>query len=237
MIFLSGIYRGHEGVARLYQTWFQQLFTQGRPGPEYGFLLDHFQMQDIITVAADGQSAKGRFRCLLAGGTHSSREYQPEGLPAQFYEAGVYENDYVREDGVWKIKRLDYMVQWQADYERGWHNTIAHLQPQVTTFPDNPLGPDELLPEQRQTWPHRSPIPQHYAHPVVAAGRSARERRLVARRQRARACAAMPRNAACGRGSVLRRRPARSIARRPIRGSRPRRPGPFPIWSRRSSTI
>lgn len=169
-IFLSGIYRGHEGVARLYQTWFQQLFTQGRPGPEYGFLLDHFQMQDIITVAADGQTAKGRFRCLLAGGTHSSREYQPEGLPAQFYEAGVYENDYVREDGVWKIKRLDYMVQWQADYERGWHNTIAHLQPQVTTFPENPIGADELLPEQRQTWPYRSPIPQHYAHPVLAGG-------------------------------------------------------------------
>jgi hypothetical protein len=170
VLFLSGIYRGHAGVARLYKTWFQQFFMQGTPGPQYGFLLDHFQMQDIITVAGDGQSAKGRFRCLLAGGTHKSRDYQPEGLPRQFYEAGVYENDYVREDGVWKIKRLDYMVQWQADYETGWHNTISHLQPQVTIFPENPLGPDELLPEQRQTWPHRSPIPQHYAHPVLARG-------------------------------------------------------------------
>jgi hypothetical protein len=168
-IFLSGIYRGHEGVARLYKDWFQQYFTQGRPGPEYGFLLDHFQMQDIITVAPDGLTARGRFRCLLAGGTHSSRDYQPEGLPGQFYEAGVYENEYVRENGVWKIARLDYMVQWQADYQEGWHNTISHLQPQVAIFPENPTGPDELLPEQRQTWPHRSAIPQHYAHPVLAA--------------------------------------------------------------------
>ncbi|MES1975199.1 MAG: nuclear transport factor 2 family protein [Pseudomonadota bacterium] len=167
-IFLSGIYRGHAGVARLYKTWFQEFFTHGKPGPEYGFLLDHFQMQDIITVAPDRQSAKGRFRCLLAGGTHNSREYQPEGLPAQFYEAGIYENDYVVEDGAWKIKRLDYMVQWQADYDKGWHHTVAHLQPQVIAFPENPLGPDELLPEQRQTWPHRSPVPQHYAHPVLA---------------------------------------------------------------------
>ena len=73
-IFLSGIYKGHEGVARLYKTWFQNFFTGGRPGPVNGFLLDHFQMQDIITVAEDGQSAKGRFRALLAGGSHESRE-------------------------------------------------------------------------------------------------------------------------------------------------------------------
>ena len=63
------------------------------------------------------------------GGCHESRDYKPEGLPLQFYEAGLYENDYVREDGVWKIKRLDYMMQWQADYEKGWSKTVAHLQP------------------------------------------------------------------------------------------------------------
>ena len=167
VVFLSGEYRGHDGVARLYKSWFQEYFTKGRPGPEYGFLLDHFQMQDIITVAPDRNSAKGRFRALLMGGMHESREYRPEGLPQQFYEAGIYENDYVREDGVWKIKRLDYAVQWQADYEKGWAHTVAHLQPQTVTYPENPLGPDILLPEARQTWPQRSPMPMHYAHPVV----------------------------------------------------------------------
>ena len=74
-------------------------------------------MQDIITVAPDRQTAKGRFRGLLMGGSHESRDYKPEGLPLQFYEAGIYENDYVREEGAWKIKRLDYMMQWQADFE------------------------------------------------------------------------------------------------------------------------
>ena len=129
VVFLSGEYRGHEGVRRLYGTWFQNYFTKGVDGPVYGFLLDHFQMQDIITVAADRQTAKGRFRGLLMGGSHESRDYKPEGLPLQFLEAGVYENDYVREQGIWKIKRLDYMMQWQADYETGWSRTVAHLQP------------------------------------------------------------------------------------------------------------
>ncbi len=82
-----------------------------------------------------GRTAKGRFRGLLMGGSHESRDYKPEGLPLQFLEAGIYENDYVREDGVWKIKRLDYMMQWQADYEQGWSRTVAHLQPASQTYP------------------------------------------------------------------------------------------------------
>jgi hypothetical protein len=166
-LFLSGIYKGHAGVARLYKTWFQEFFTQGREGPEHGFLLDHFQMQDIITVSDDRKTAKGRFRALLAGGNHASRTYKPEGLPEQFYEAGIYENDYVRENGVWKIRRLDYIVQWQAEYDKGWAHTVSHLQPATETYPANPLGPDELLEEKRLAWPDRSPVHFHYAHPVT----------------------------------------------------------------------
>jgi hypothetical protein len=167
VLFLSGIYRGHAGVARLYKTWFQQFFTGGRPGPVDGFLLDHFQMQDIITIADDRKSAKGRFRALLAGGNHESRPDKPEGLPLQFWEAGLYENDYVREGGIWKIARLDYRVQWQADYEAGWARQAAHLRPATTIFPENPLGPDSLLDEVRPMWPERAHVEFHYAHPVI----------------------------------------------------------------------
>jgi hypothetical protein len=86
-------------------------------------------------------------------------------------EAGLYENDYVREDGAWKIKRLDYMMQWQADYDDGWSKTVAHLQPATETFPKNPLGPDVLLPPDkvRKTWPHRQDVPMHFAHPRFGA--------------------------------------------------------------------
>jgi hypothetical protein len=171
VVFLSGEYRGHAGVRRLYGTWFQNFFTQGVNGPVYGLLLDHFQMQDIITVMADRTAAKGRFRALLLGGSLESRDYKPQGLPLQFYEAGIYENDYVRERGIWKIKRLDYMMQWQADFEHGWSKTVAHLQPATRIFPDDPLGPDVLLPtdEIRRTWPHRQDVPMHFAHPRFGA--------------------------------------------------------------------
>jgi hypothetical protein len=167
VLFLSGIYKGHESIARLYKNWFQQFFLQGREGPIDGFLLDHFQMQDIITVSDDRKTAKGRFRTLLAGGNHESRPDKPVGLPDQFYEAGIYENEYVREGGVWKIKRLDYIVEWQAEYEKGWTHTISHLQPATACYPENPLGPDVLLDEKRPAWPYRGAIKYHYAHPVT----------------------------------------------------------------------
>lgn len=176
VVFLSGEYRGHAGVVRLYGTWFQNLFTGGRRGPVHGLLLDHFQLQDVITIAADGQTAKGRFRGVLAGGWHDEvLADKPEGVPQQFWEAGIYENDYVREANdfgelVWKIKRLDYMMQWQADYETGWAHTVAHLQPAQVCFPENPIGPDVILPELevRETWPHRQEVPMSFAHPVLA---------------------------------------------------------------------
>jgi len=166
--FLSGVYKGHEGIARLYVTWFQNLFTAGRNGPADGFLLDHIQMQDIITVADDRQTAKGRFRALLPGGPHDSYVRKDE-VPGQFWEAGIYENDYVREDGLWKIKRLDYMLQWQSDYEHGWAYQEAHLQPATVCYPENPLGPDYILPHKRPVWPQQQVVPTHYPHPVTGA--------------------------------------------------------------------
>lgn len=170
VVFLSGVYRGHAGISRLYETWFHQLFTEGRAGAaEHGFLLEHLQLQDIITVAPDGATARARFRALLLGGSHDARKYRPAGLPDQFWEGGVYENEYVREDGVWKIRRLDYVVQWQAEYDRGWAHTESHLKPLTRTFPDDPVGPDALLPEDqaRRTWPDRTEVTMHYAHPVL----------------------------------------------------------------------
>jgi hypothetical protein len=137
-----------------------------------GLLLDHFQMQDVITVAPDRKTAKGRFHGILLGGWHDDfQETREEMMPQQFMEAGIYENDYVNVDGVWKIKRLDYMMQWQANYEEGWAHTTAHLQPAAKTFPEDPLGPDVLLPpeQHRETWPFRQDVPMHFAHPKFGA--------------------------------------------------------------------
>ncbi len=165
--FLNGIYKGKAGARRLYCDWFRNLFTKGHNGPVHGFLLDHLIMQDIIDVSPDGTTAKLRARCFMQGGVHKSKQDKIEGLPEMFWEGGIYQNQYVKEDGVWKIKLLNYNMLWQADYEGGWFNTTAHLPLLTRTFPDDPIGPDVLNPSIPAAWPNTRVIPPHYVHPVT----------------------------------------------------------------------
>ena len=166
-IFLSGVYKGHNSLARMYKDFLGQIYTQGRTGPLYGFLADHHMMQDIITVAEDGNTAQFRGRCYLTLGSHNSRPNMPELLPSQVYEGALYENSYVRENGVWKIQKLEYALQWQSLYEKGWAHTEVDLQPFTQTFPDSPIGPDTILDEVQGLWPDRTPLAFHYGHPVT----------------------------------------------------------------------
>jgi carotenoid cleavage dioxygenase len=166
--FMGGIFKGKAGVRRLYCDRFRAHFTGGKNGPVFGFLLDHPQLQDIVHIAPEGNIAYGRFRALMQAGRHQSAA--TEKLPVQqWWEGGQYENTYIKEDGVWKIKVLDYHPQWHADFETGW----AHTRPAYVAFyteadlyPGNPVGPDALMDPKPVLWPETEVVPFHYPHPV-----------------------------------------------------------------------
>lgn len=164
--FLNGVYKGKAGARRLYCNWFQQLFTRGVNGPVYGFLLDHLLLQEIIHVAADRKTAKGRARNFMIGGQHKSKTDRIQGPPDEFWEGGIYENTYFREDGVWKLGVLNYNMLWQSDYKEGIAESDSHLMTLTKTYPEDPNGPDELLPPLI-AWPQTRVIPFHYNHPVT----------------------------------------------------------------------
>ncbi len=54
--FLGGVYKGKAGLKRR----FRGTFTQGHNGPRYGWLLDHPQLQMVIDVAPDRNTATAR---------------------------------------------------------------------------------------------------------------------------------------------------------------------------------
>jgi hypothetical protein len=81
--FHNGIYKGKEGVRRLYAGWFREMFTRGVNGPIEGFLLDHFMGQEIVDVAPDGLTGWLRGRCLMQAGYHCSVETLGRGLAAK----------------------------------------------------------------------------------------------------------------------------------------------------------
>lgn len=113
--FLGGRYRGKQGIRRLYQGLFQQTFVKGRNGPVHGFLLDRAMLQDIVDVDAAGRHAWVRMRALMSAGTHQSvDETHPRGH-VQWWEGGLYENEYLKEGGVWKLFRYRYFPFWHGE--------------------------------------------------------------------------------------------------------------------------
>ena len=129
----------------------------GTDGIKEGQIINHMQFQPIVDVDPDGLHAKQRMRAFVMsnGGW---------GLP-------IYENEYVKEDGVWQIQVFNYRIVYQTKYEHGWaHSGLEPLMvhPYARIFPDDPRGPDELraLPP---TWPEVFVMPFHYPHPVTGA--------------------------------------------------------------------
>lgn len=168
MTFFGGLYRGKESIKRVYLGRIRTSFTKGRNGPVRGLLCDLLQLQDVVTVAPDRKTALGRFRALLIGGTHGGVPDAPKLPYQQWWEAGVYENEYVREGEVWKIKRLGYQLTWMAEYDKGWADSpdmSGYVAKEV--YPQDPNGPDELVAIQFPPWPETWLLPFHYPHPVT----------------------------------------------------------------------
>ena len=168
MQFMGGRYNGKACVRRLYCDRFRASFTGGHNGPIQAFLLDHQQLQPIVDVAADGKTALGRFRAFLQAGSHELRQ-DTEIPPLQWWEAGIYENQFVKDDGVWKIKLTHYNLFWQSDYETGGDHKPyqGHESHIPKLFPEDPAGPDEIVGGALPFWPETPVVPFHYPHPVT----------------------------------------------------------------------
>jgi len=173
--FLGGRYLRKAGINRLYRGRFGGFFVGGRNGPVHGFLLDHPQMQGIVDIDyshPDGRPrAQARFRALMQAGVHISQaDIHPRGF-TQWFEGGLYENEFIKENGVWKIWHLRYFPFWHGDVEHGWGYKVSGFVPFPTkTFPEDPQGPDQVSdPDQRMLWPDCRVVPFHYTHPVTGA--------------------------------------------------------------------
>jgi hypothetical protein len=110
-------------------------------------------MQGVIHVAADGRTARARWRSLVLGGTHGADGTWTE---------GPYENEYVKENGVWRISRLHWYTTVSGVYARGWHRS-----PLPIAGPLKDLPPDRPPSEVYQAFPTFYLPPYHYFNPVT----------------------------------------------------------------------
>lgn len=143
----SGVYVGKERILEL-------LRAQGEQGPREGLLRDRMQLMPVVHVAPDGRTAKGRWR--LFAQEAKSGEYARWGV-------GVYENEYVKEDGVWKIASLQAYHRMYTPYEEGWGKTALPIEP------PSGIEPDRAPSDDYAAYPAVSVAPFHYENPVTGA--------------------------------------------------------------------
>jgi hypothetical protein len=141
----SGVYIGPVSIER-------GLSLMGRPGLEEGQLNNYVMVQPIIHVDEQNRTAKARWRNdVLLSKAGAGR-----------WGGGVYENEYVNENGVWKISKLHYYVTFWGEYEQGWGaKPIPMDQPSTTVPPDRP--PTVVY----QSYPKLQVVPFHFNHPVT----------------------------------------------------------------------
>src|SRR5690606_38700262 len=116
---------------------------RGGPVENPGALNTELIDDPLVNLSVDGQSAKGRWRALSLRG---------DGQGNAWLEGGLYENEYVLEDGRWKIGKLHYFPQYEGSYETGVSNigqkdlpiVPYHFTIDETGIPiPDPVGPAE----------------------------------------------------------------------------------------------
>ena len=100
------------------------LFAAGSHVPPEGavFILESTREPDVVEVAPDRRTARARFHCFvkvaaaLPGSSPLVEMAQQQGQGiATWWEAGLYDNAYVKTDDGWKIQRLRYRSIERAD--------------------------------------------------------------------------------------------------------------------------
>jgi hypothetical protein len=146
-IALRGVYKGRAGVRR-------NLDLYGVQGELEGTLHNHMQYQPVIHIDDDGQTAQMRSRAFSMMGNF-------EGTGR--WMGGIYENNFVKRDGMWQIFKDQVFNTYFASYDEGWKNLTLRPAPGIseTNPPDAPptvyfeMYPSAFLP------------PYHYKNPVT----------------------------------------------------------------------
>ena len=109
--FESGVDGVYIGKAHIRERLIREGGGHPGPGLPYGQLNERLQLQPVVHLSADGLSARGRWRELaMLGQFHERAEWG----------SGIYENEYVKQGGIWRIAHLHYFPHFVAPYDSGW---------------------------------------------------------------------------------------------------------------------
>jgi hypothetical protein len=151
----SGQYKGWEQVKRYFHFPYHYSAYEGleKAPPEY--LHIGMPIGGIVDLDKGGKTAKGRWYGLFLVA-------QPRGGKfGAFIGTGIWENEYIKEEGIWKLKKIFWNDIFSCPWEDGWVKTpvLENLPPKDRPAP----GPNTHY----LTYPSGYVFPYHYKHPVT----------------------------------------------------------------------
>lgn len=146
---LDGVYAGKARVRE-----YLYALGGGRKGLPEGRLDEHLQVMPVVTLGADGTTAKARWRAIVLTGALGGDA---------FWGEGPYENEYVKDGGVWKIKTLHWYQALYVPYAGGWQ---TNPDPTLGKHVAAALPPDRPPSVDYKTWPETYVPPFSFPNPV-----------------------------------------------------------------------
>jgi hypothetical protein len=151
----GGQYHGWEGVQQTFCFGHHYVAYAGEKTapPEYLHIL--MPNCGIVHLDPGGKTAKARFYGFFLGALPRG------GKLRALIGCGIWENEYIKEDGIWKFKKLFWNDIISSPLDEGWVKT---------PYLANPLPEDRPAPGPNTTfltYPSGYIFPYHYKNPVT----------------------------------------------------------------------
>ena len=150
----TGLYEGWAAIQRCFH--FPDHYTgfggEKTAPPEYLHLM--VPISGIVDVAPDGKTAQGRWYGTFHGALPRGGQLRA------LIGYGIWEMDYIKEDGVWKIWKLLFCDIFSTPLEEGWVKTPFINNPPAKVRPPQVRGKDI------RPYPSGYIFPYHYKNPV-----------------------------------------------------------------------
>jgi hypothetical protein len=149
---------GKENVRKMFSSERPFGVFQG-PKPD-DYLHITMPVSGVVDVDVDGKTAKARWYALM---------YLCNASPGggAVIGVGTYENEYVKEDGKWRILRLQFDDIFLSPYEDGWAKTPKLWGRLQEVAGSVGLQPGDVPQPPPSTSPFGEQMPFHYKHPIT----------------------------------------------------------------------
>jgi hypothetical protein len=151
----TGLYKGWEAVEKSFH--FADHYTafngQRTTPPEFLHIL--IPNAGVVDVDPDGKRAKGRWYGLGLAALNRG------GKLRAMIGCGIWENEYIKEGGKWKILKIFWNEIMASPLDEGWIKTPYLANPPAKNRP--PSGPNT----HPATYPSGYIFPYHYKNPVT----------------------------------------------------------------------